>query len=78
MAPSAPPIGDRPSAAHGLLVRGSLYHQPGDTIDKLNVSYLRSMIQLTAAATALLAAPENGSRQQNPVLVSYMKPLGKI
>lgn len=54
VAPSAPPAGDRPSAAHGLLVGGSLYHQPGDTIDKLNVSYLRSMIQLIAAATALL------------------------
>jgi hypothetical protein len=31
------------------------YHEPCDTVDKLNVRYLRSMIQLTAAATALLA-----------------------
>jgi aminopeptidase S len=33
------------------------YHRPCDTVDKLNISYLRSMIELTAAATALLAAP---------------------
>jgi Zn-dependent M28 family amino/carboxypeptidase len=31
------------------------YHEPGDTIDKLNIPYLRSMIQLNAATTALLA-----------------------
>jgi hypothetical protein len=31
------------------------YHDPGDTVDKLNIPYLRSMVQLTAAATALLA-----------------------
>lgn len=31
------------------------YHKPCDTVDKLNISYLRSMIQLTATATALLA-----------------------
>lgn len=31
------------------------YHEPGDTIDKLNIAYLRSMIQLNAATTALLA-----------------------
>jgi hypothetical protein len=37
------------------------YHQPDDTVDKLNIAYLRSMIQLNAAATALLVAPENGS-----------------
>jgi hypothetical protein len=37
------------------------YHQPDDTVDKLNIAYLRSMIQLNAAATALLAAPESGS-----------------
>jgi hypothetical protein len=37
------------------------YHQPGDTTDKLNISYLRSMIQLNAATTALLVTPENGS-----------------
>jgi aminopeptidase YwaD len=34
------------------------YHQPDDTVDKLNIAYLRSMIQLNAATTALLAAPE--------------------
>jgi hypothetical protein len=34
------------------------YHEPGDTVDKLDISYLRSMIRLAAAATALLAAPE--------------------
>jgi len=34
------------------------YHRPCDTVDKLNISYLRSMIELTAAATALLAAPQ--------------------
>ena len=31
------------------------YHKPCDTVDKLNVSYLRSMIQLTTAASVLLA-----------------------
>jgi Zn-dependent M28 family amino/carboxypeptidase len=35
------------------------YHEPCDTMDKVNVSYLRSVIQLTAAATALLAAPQS-------------------
>ncbi|HEX5973680.1 MAG TPA: M28 family peptidase, partial [Rubrobacteraceae bacterium] len=35
------------------------YHTPCDTVDELNISYLRSMIQLTAAATALLAAPQS-------------------
>jgi Zn-dependent M28 family amino/carboxypeptidase len=35
------------------------YHTSGDTIDKVNVPYLRSMIQLNAAATALLATPRN-------------------
>jgi hypothetical protein len=34
------------------------YHEPGDTVDKLDIAYLRSMIRLTTAATALLAAPE--------------------
>ena len=37
------------------------YHQPDDTVDKLNIAYLRSMIQLNAATTALLIAPENRS-----------------
>jgi hypothetical protein len=37
------------------------YHEPCDTIDKLNLSYLRSVIRLTAAATALLAAPPSES-----------------
>jgi hypothetical protein len=36
-------------------------HEPGDTMDKVNIAYLRSMIQLNAAATALLAAPESAS-----------------
>jgi Peptidase family M28 len=40
------------------------YHEPGDTPDKLDISYLREMIQLTAAATALLAAPEDGERRE--------------
>ena len=31
------------------------YHETGDTVDKLNIPYLRAMIQLTAASTALLA-----------------------
>ena len=36
------------------------YHEPGDTMDKLDLPYLRSMIQLTAAAAALLTvAPES-------------------
>ena len=35
------------------------YHEPGDTVDKLDISYLREMIQLGTAATALLAAPED-------------------
>ena len=30
------------------------YHESGDTVDKLNILYLRAMIQLTAASTALL------------------------
>jgi hypothetical protein len=34
------------------------YHKPYDTIDKVNISYLHSVIRLTAAATALLAFPE--------------------
>ena len=33
------------------------YHGLGDTIDKVNMPYLRSMSQLTAAAPALLTAP---------------------
>jgi Peptidase family M28 len=37
------------------------YHKSCDTIDKLDLSYLRSMIRLTAAATALLAAPNSES-----------------
>jgi hypothetical protein len=37
------------------------YHEPCDTVDKLNISYLRSMIELTVAATALLSAPQSGS-----------------
>ena len=34
------------------------YHRSGDTVDKLNITYLRSMIQLTTATAALLVAPE--------------------
>ncbi len=37
------------------------YHTSGDTIDKLSIPYLRSVVQLNAAATALLAAPESES-----------------
>ncbi|MCA1728011.1 MAG: M28 family peptidase [Actinobacteria bacterium] len=33
------------------------YHKSGDTVDKLNIPYLQSMIQLTAASAALLASP---------------------
>jgi hypothetical protein len=32
------------------------YHEPCDTMDKLNLSYLRSVIELTATTTALLAS----------------------
>ena len=35
------------------------YHDPGDTLDKLNIPYLRSVIQLNAATAALLVAPES-------------------
>ncbi len=35
------------------------YHKRCDTLDELDLSYLRSMIRLTAAATALLAEPKN-------------------
>jgi Peptidase family M28 len=35
------------------------YHETGDTVDKLNIPYLRAMIQLTAASTALLATPRS-------------------
>jgi hypothetical protein len=34
------------------------YHKPCDTVDKVNVTYLRSMIELVATASALLALPE--------------------
>lgn len=34
------------------------YHKTGDTMDKLNLPYLRSMVQLTAASAALLVAPQ--------------------
>ncbi|MDP8972751.1 MAG: M20/M25/M40 family metallo-hydrolase, partial [Actinomycetota bacterium] len=37
------------------------YHETGDTVDKLNLPYLRAMIQLTAASTALLATPRSES-----------------
>jgi hypothetical protein len=35
------------------------YHESGDTVDKLNIPYLRAIIQLTAASTALLATPRS-------------------
>jgi len=35
------------------------YHESGDTVDKLNIPYLRAMIQLNAASAALLAAPRS-------------------
>ena len=37
------------------------YHEPGDTMDKVNFPYLRSMIQLNAATAALLTSPESES-----------------
>jgi hypothetical protein len=37
------------------------YHTPEDTMNKVNIAYLRSMIQLTATASALLALPEKPS-----------------
>jgi hypothetical protein len=37
------------------------YHEPGDTMDKVDIPYLRSVIQLTAAAAALLATPQGES-----------------
>jgi hypothetical protein len=36
------------------------YHAPGDTVDKLNVTYLRSMIRLVATTAALLAEDGEG------------------
>ena len=36
------------------------YHKPCDTADKVNVAYLRTMIQLVATASALLAVAEPG------------------
>jgi hypothetical protein len=36
------------------------YHRPCDTADKVNVAYLRSITQLVAAASALLAVAEPG------------------
>ena len=33
------------------------YHRSSDTVDKLNIPYLRAMIELTTATTALLASP---------------------
>ncbi len=38
------------------------YHDPADTMDKVNIPYLRSMIRLNAAAAVLLTvAPESKS-----------------
>ena len=36
------------------------YHKPCDTLDKVNVSYLRSVIRMVATASALLAVAEAG------------------
>jgi Iap family predicted aminopeptidase len=36
------------------------YHRPCDTADKVNVAYLRSMTQMVATASALLAVAETG------------------
>jgi hypothetical protein len=38
------------------------YHKPCDTADKVNVSYLRSMTQLVATASAILAGAERGPK----------------
>jgi Peptidase family M28 len=35
------------------------YHKSCDTVDKVNVTYLRSMIELVATASAMLAVPES-------------------
>jgi len=44
------------------------YHQPNDTMDKLDFHYLRSMIQLTAAAVALLTvSPESEATTEQVV-----------
>jgi aminopeptidase YwaD len=37
------------------------YHTPDDTMDKVNIAYLRSMIELAATASATLAVPESPS-----------------
>jgi hypothetical protein len=37
------------------------YHTPDDTMDKVNIAYLRSMIELAATASATLALPETPS-----------------
>ena len=37
------------------------YHEPGDTLDKLNLSYLREMTRLVATTAALLASPKRSS-----------------
>jgi hypothetical protein len=37
------------------------YHTPDDTMDKVNIAYLRSMIELAATASATLAVPETPS-----------------
>jgi hypothetical protein len=36
------------------------YHKPCDKLDQVNVAYLRSMIQMVATASALLAVAEPG------------------
>ena len=39
------------------------YHKPCDTADKVNVAYLRTMIQMVATASGLLAGAEPGSAE---------------
>jgi Zn-dependent M28 family amino/carboxypeptidase len=39
------------------------YHKPCDTADKVNVAYLRTMIQMVATASGLLAVAEPGSTE---------------
>jgi hypothetical protein len=42
----------------GMGIGYPCYHKPCDTVDKVNVNYLRSMIEMVATASALLALPE--------------------
>ncbi len=44
------------------------YHEPGDTVDKLDLPYLRSMVQLAAAAAALLTVAPESEADVEPVV----------